>query len=842
MALTTTQQQDIIKYCVGLFNAAPGGYMTELAQFVIDGGTPTQMAENLANGPTFKGLSFAYSDASTNEQFVDAFFANLLGGTVTGDALAWANDWALTRIEQAGRAVMMVEAIDTLALVEDDNTAWTAARDLQVERIATATEYTITNSGTSTDLDELQGVVAGTTPVVGGETFTLTTGIDTVTGTSGNDTILGDFTATASINAGDQISAGAGTDTLKLYGTFASANMPLSITGVENLVIAADTGNASVNLSSWTKANTGIESVTFDNVASMNTQTITTTAGQSVSLATGPSMVATAGAVTWAGSATDTTLNLTLNGYQGAGSEQALTVTGAANTTLNVVANGTAPTGQSYANQISTFTAPATATKMVITGAGGLEVSTNTVGTKLAEIDASATTKGVSMVVDGTAAALKFTGGTGNDTVTFGTTNTFTTADTVVGGDGTDTLEMQRAQSANTSAAYTNITGFETLKVTDATTAADVFDLDHFGVQNINFKAAATATTTVKNMLDNATVTLGTTSGVALLLKTNTTADDLTVKVGGAAVTYTIDSSHFENLKFDTSAATGASTFAITDPQMKSVTLVNTTAAGTNPDFAVNLGTLGVVVDTVDVSAFKAATATNGVTLALSGSAVNGATVTGSGNNDTITGSSQDDSITLGEGADTVTAGAGNDTITLTETTAAIDNVIFSAAASNGVDTLVGFAEGTGIDTITLVNADTTVATSGGAAVLGASTAALVTGGGAFTTGANTTTSDVVEITTILDTAVTLSATSTGADLLQALSSDTTAAANIAASTVADKVFFLVYQNEKAFLFHGDSAADGTNTSFSAADIRLVGVINEVANGGIAAGDILMAV
>ncbi|MDD3802620.1 MAG: hypothetical protein PHV45_10560, partial [Desulfuromonas thiophila] len=218
MALTTTQQQDIIKYCVGLFNAAPGGYMTELAQFVIDGGTPTQMAENLANGPTFKGLSFAYSDASTNEQFVDAFFANLLGDTVSGEALAWATDWALTRIEQAGRAIMMIEAIDDLALVEDDNAAWIAARDLQVERIETATEYTIDNSGTSTDLDELQGVVAGTTPVVGGETFTLTTGIDNIVGTAGNDTINASWNTAATKTLGglDNIDGGAGTDTLNV--------------------------------------------------------------------------------------------------------------------------------------------------------------------------------------------------------------------------------------------------------------------------------------------------------------------------------------------------------------------------------------------------------------------------------------------------------------------------------------------------------------------------------------------------------------------------------------------------------------------------------------------------
>ena len=45
--------------------------------------------------------------------------------------------------------------------------------------------------------------------------FTLTTGSDTVTGTASNDTVNG---TAATLNSGDSLTGGAGTDTLALSG------------------------------------------------------------------------------------------------------------------------------------------------------------------------------------------------------------------------------------------------------------------------------------------------------------------------------------------------------------------------------------------------------------------------------------------------------------------------------------------------------------------------------------------------------------------------------------------------------------------------------------------------
>lgn len=63
----------------------------------------------------------------------------------------------------------------------------------------------------------------------------LTNSIDNIVGTAGNDTIIGDFTVTATLNASDQINGGAGTDTLQMFGTYNSAILPATITGIETV-------------------------------------------------------------------------------------------------------------------------------------------------------------------------------------------------------------------------------------------------------------------------------------------------------------------------------------------------------------------------------------------------------------------------------------------------------------------------------------------------------------------------------------------------------------------------------------------------------------------------------
>lgn len=78
-----------------------------------------------------------------------------------------------------------------------------------------------------------------------------------------------------------------------------------------------------------------------------------------------------------------------------------------------------------------------------------------------------------------------------------------------------------------------------------------------------------------------------------------------------------------------------------------------------------------------------------------------------------INGGDGADYIYAGLGADTITGGAGNDTIVLTETSSAVDTVIFEAtAALNGSDTITGFVlanDKINLDELTAETALTTI-------------------------------------------------------------------------------------------------------------------------------------
>jgi Ca2+-binding RTX toxin-like protein len=220
--------------------------------------------------------------------------------------------------------------------------------------------------------------------------------------------------------------------------------------------------------------------------------------------------------------------------------------------------------------------------------------------------------------------------------------------------------------------------------------------------------------------------------------------------------------------------------------------------------------------------------------------------INGGTGNDTLLGGAGNDTLIGGEGADSITGGTGNDRIELTETTAAADTIVFdtAAAAANGVDTIIGFAAGAaGADVARLQNADTTAATAANAAAAFTTiSTALVSGGVAFnpTASVNTGAIDVVELTTVLDSSVTLSATSAtiGADLLNALSSDATAASGITVTANNDEFFLVVYQGGNAFLYQVDeSIGADVDLVAQAGDITLVGVFNGVAAGAFEAGD-----
>ena len=256
-------------------------------------------------------------------------------------------------------------------------------------------------------------------------TGSLTTATDSITGTSGNDIIIGDVGTTVTVQGSDQVAGGAGTDTYKIFGAFTAGTSETgTVTGVENLYIAK-VAHADQVFTSLAKSATGIEKIEIADASLLTADTITTTAGQSLSLASGVANLKTAGGVTWAASATDTAASLILNGYQGKDTNanaQDVTITGTATTTQNIASTGAA-------NKVGTLSLTAATTKAVITGDQALTVTTSLLATGsatvLKTVDASAAKGNVSIAIAAaTNAAFSFTGGSGNDAINFTTADT----------------------------------------------------------------------------------------------------------------------------------------------------------------------------------------------------------------------------------------------------------------------------------------------------------------------------------------------------------------------------------------------------------------------------------
>jgi len=656
-------------------------------------------------------------------------------------------------------------------------------------------------------------------PTPAAQTLILSSSIDSVLAGSGDDTIIGDFSGTAS--AADQINGGAGTDTLKLYGAYDSTKMPITVTNVERLALVNPGANdVSLSAIGYTKAATGISVLQVDQANATGGKAYTVGTGQSYDLATAAN-AASGGTLTLNYAATATSGDLALSGYQGGTgvTADATTVAGTVMETLNI-------STKTAASRTGTLTLPATLTKLNLSGDQSLTVgSTAGATSKLTTIDGSGSTGALTLTVDYADAALKVTGGSGNDVILFGTTNTFTTADSVDGGAGVNTLGLARTAYANKTTAYTNISNIQTIRVVEAPTASDIIDLSMFGsaAQNVEFGSssaaiASTATTFITNAKSGSTLSLSATGTTNIALGTDGTSDVLNLKfTAGTSQTYTVTATGYETLNLDASGITTAGTLALTDAQLKTLVVTNTTSTGTNPDATLALGTLGSVVSTVDLSAWKAATASKGVTVALSNAAINGATITGTANADTITASSQADTISAGGGADTITTGGGADVLTL----------------GAGLDTVITTGITTGITITDLVGGSTS--SSRDLVQLDISDIEAITGVGNLSNGNSGDISAAASVVKALSAAGTLGATdsiivlagetySSVAAFKTAISAGGSRAVTLASANAAGDAQVFVYSDgTNAHLVAVKDA--GTATSYTASNLTVTEIV-----------------
>jgi len=785
---------------------------------VVDNDTIT-VTETLAGAVTTVAATISGIE---NVNFnINSFAAS----TVTATNISNAKTITADMTQSGGStAVTVTGASNTVAVVAGSHvtslTATYGATNGSGGKAVTGSALTTTVIVNNTDAD---GVVI-TTGVAGNTTTALTITVDGTAGTTDAATISADGLITLSTGGTDEV------ETLNLSGKTATATYTATAGDVPNTVNFTGAQNVTYSVKV-----ADITAKTFTNALTAGTATLKLITAAATMDAT---HVATSAVIDMAVDFGGITTTLATGAHLKFSATQAATVLTAAaagiatntayidfnHNTVGALATTNlediymsnssivAATGLSDTVTITSGNFVNT-TDLIISGAGAFTFATNVIADSIqgaamtGKLTVTTTATGVDTITSGSAndsLTMGFAGtntattGAGNDTVIFGAGVTIAT---VTAGAGDDIIDDQSV--SRTVAGVTTINGGD-------------------GTDTVKLDAAASTVYTAANLIltDVEVININAASTVA-----GTTLSGKSYIITGATnvLTATADSSSldFSGVSFD--SATAGKGVTITASALASTILGSSAGdiiTGNTLDDSLT-GNAGD--DTID------------------GDAGND-TISGGAGIDNLLGKAGNDTITGGEGADIITGGTGNDTINLTETVAAIDNLQMTAVATNGVDTITGFAAGDGIDTISVVKSDTEAQTAGATGdvlVLTSEATALVTGGGTFDLAGSSATDGMIEITTILDDDVILSATSTGTDLLQALSSDATAAGSITVSTDLDIGFLTVYQNGNAYVWHYiDSATAGVLTL--AADVSLVAIVNGVAVGGLASGDFLL--
>ena len=547
------------------------------------------------------------------------------------------------------------------------------------------------------------------------------------TSTAGADSFVGSYLADAAtgttLNAGDNLNGGAGTDTFTISvsgaSTAAQAITSVTLNSVERVLVsnfdsnANDAHDTDLNAALWTSV---------------------TTLGLSASSATGDTTFSNVVAIVnaeMASGAGDLGITYQANAVAGAADSQALAVNGttAGSFTADAGIESIAVSASGSNAVITDIVAGTNTIAMTIAASVNLTVSNELEAFRT--INASASTGNVSVVVDDTTDRdLVITMGSGNDTVDIG--SRLTSADTLVGGAGTtDTLIVDDSSDITDLAATNGVSGFEVIRLTEGGGAVSFTNL--VGYNTIDYRAVTTTTNaaegtavtisadiggTIDHGVRNATNT-GTTNAVTVTIDhgtANTDVDVTTLTVAGIETVnivsqgVTSTNTLADRLAGTDTTGTMNNIATLTAAAMTTLNISGSAeleladAGGTMTALtAVNAGTMtGSLIFTNRSTATAATTITGGS----AEDRINGRNgldnISGGAGNDSIVGGGSNDILAGGDGADTITGAAGNDTIT----GGAGNDVIDSSTGSDNV------SAGDGDDTIVLAAAFATDLTS----------------------------------------------------------------------------------------------------------------------------------
>ncbi|MDD4949248.1 hypothetical protein [Sulfuricurvum sp.] len=538
----------------------------------------------------------------------------------------------------------------------------------------------------------------------GADTVTLGQGVDTIVLGSGADTVK---TLSGRLTSTDNINFGVGADILEFTNAATvDDTMFTNVNGLEKIVLA--NGANTVVLGDLARS-AGIN--TIDGAASTSALNLTLNMGSDISL----------GATVTGGSAADTIIMAasqlsTDDHIDGGLGNDTIWLTGTGILKDDVFAALTSIKTLKLDNQNQDFTLGSNAATAgidtidtsVISGTTQIKLDVSAMTTNMS-IDLSAAS-GADTIVMGQAVDTIKTGG-GNDTIRVAG-DKLTSADTIDGGTGTDVLEFTSAVNFADTSAFTNVSGIDTIKLSNLSVPA---------AQVLTLKAGLASTVDASALLGTNSVTVDASAMTTDMTITTGNGNDtiITGSTNGATTKYTIDAGSGDDLiKFgatteitsandvihggagnDSLQFTTASAQTITDAFFGThITGIETIKLANITGHTVTLSTatkaMASGLNTIDASAVTAGTATinvSGFTTAMN--------VIGGAGAETVTAGTGVDNYSLGLGddaltittlgwtsADTIAMGGGNDTLTLTDAGTVSDDLFTHVT---GVETLI---------------------------------------------------------------------------------------------------------------------------------------------------------
>ncbi len=708
------------------------------------------------------------------------------------------------------------------------------------------------------------------------------------------------FNFGSTLTASDTLNGGDGTDTLVMTGGLTGTLS--NITNIERLE-ANDSSTYSFT------ALSGLKSVVF---TGNNTNTVVTNlpaTGANVTVTTSATNAAVnLATLTLNASTPDSTVALTLDSTSTAltGGADVATLNATNVATLNVTSTGgnlLTGTNDSAANKANELGNVAIKT---LTLAGDTRASITTTGTTTKSIDATSftgastlnagsVTTGISItggfgadtitggsgndlitggdgadVIDSAAGIDSVAGGAGNDAVVISTTANLTSADTINGGDGTDTLRFSEngavdLRSSNANLPLLNVTNMEIVELAGA--GQQTLSLDDGTVGALGGTATIVVGKNVNHIIDASGITVSTSRVVATVAAANVSGG-VVYRVGNGIENVTLSSAN------DTFTVANAPYVSGTDTIDGGGGLRDFLNFTSNPNAAIAISAAQLAgVKNVEVFQVAAADAAAKYTVTLNdaivaanydsinqrftvqrqasdtaGLVVDAATVAATGSNLLLRGAAGADTLTGGAGADTLVGGAGADSLT---GNAGNDVFLYNAAGQMGTGEVV--AGGDGTDTIRFQSADGLAFTSNLTAVTISSVEQIDIQRGATANFAGSVISGqtwtIIDGASGIDGTLQVTASAGGVTNLSGLSFGTTptftAGATITGSSVADTVI----GTKQGDIFRSSAGADtldgGTgrdifelNTTDSASNAASnADTVNDFAGG--ASGDIV---